>query len=71
MKRHIPGLHSRQQDRDSLSKACSWSESMLLPIAGIRRNLSCPFALSFSSPNHLQDDPFRVGCTAPNELSGS
>ena len=38
---------------------------MLLHIAGIRRNLSCQFALSFSSPKPLQDDHSlgRLYCT--------
>ena len=72
MKRHIPGLHSRQHEAgQSFSKACSSFTSMQRPIAGIRRNPFCPFVLSFSSLCRLQHDRFLGGCIAPSERFGS
>jgi hypothetical protein len=41
MKRHIPGLHSRQQNGEVPWKACSWFASNGPPTAGIRKRLSC------------------------------
>jgi hypothetical protein len=71
MKRHIPGLHSRSRMAKVLSKVFFWFASIRLPTAGIRRNRSCQFGSWSLSPKYLQDDHSRVGCTAPNEPSGS
>src|ERR1700682_4458490 len=53
------------------SKACFSCESTRVPTAGIRTNRSCPYGLSFLSPNRLLGDRFPVACIAPNEPSGS
>jgi len=72
MKRHVPGLlHARRRIAKVFWRDCSWFASILLPTAGIRRNHSYPYALSFLSPNRLQGNSLRVGSIAPNEPCGS
>ena len=71
MKRHIPGLHSRQQDRENLLEGLFL---VRVDAASYRWHPQKPFlssGLSFLSPKRLRNDHFRVGSTAPNEPSGS
>ena len=75
MKRHIPGLHSRQQDNENLLEglflvrvdAASYRWHPQKPFLSIRfvvLELEAFAGRSF-------DDPFRVGSIAPNEPCGN
>jgi len=71
MKRHIPGLHSRQQDRESLLEGLflvrvDWSSYRWHPQKPF---LSVRFIVV--EPNRLQGDSSRAGCIVPNERCGS
>jgi hypothetical protein len=50
MKRHIPGLHSRQPNGELPWRACSWFASNGPPTAGIRKRPSCRSDSSCSNP---------------------
>ena len=72
MKRHIPGLHSRQQDHENLLEGLFL---VRVDAASYRWHPQKPFlsdsGLSFSNPKRLRSDHFQVGSIAPNEPSGN
>ena len=65
MKRHIPGLHSSDQQSDAVSRACSWSAWIRLPTAGIRRNPSSSLRFVVLEPEAFATQSFsgRLYCT--------
>ena len=70
MKRHIPGLHSRQQNGEAPGRPVPGPCRMgLLPLASTKAFFQVRFVVL--EPNPSRAAPSLVGSIAPNELSGS